>query len=347
MTGHSERELPGSLAADGTHGSAALVLTVYNEAASIRQLLHSIDAQTSPPHEVVICDAGSSDGTIEILQQWAARQHRASVLVAPGANIAEGRNIAVRGSSSGIIAVTDGGCVLDPEWMELLTAPIHRGEVDVVFGGTDARGRSIVGKTFAAFYNAKIRDASPTNTEYSSRSVAFTRQAWEQVGGYPEHLTLAGEDTAFFAQLERSQRTLVETKACVVWLHGAETLRSVYALHKRNSQGEGEARSWVKRFVMLISTYLIALVAITWPSSRPSLRSAGAVALVLTTSRASHKTAKWSDDPWMYLKLPPVSLVRDAGMSVGFLKGLWLRPRPGLEVTETVRRKDLVGESST
>ena len=48
----------------------ALILTVKNEVAGIAKLLRSIDQQTLAPDEVVICDAGSTDGTLEMIDEW-------------------------------------------------------------------------------------------------------------------------------------------------------------------------------------------------------------------------------------------------------------------------------------
>ena len=43
-------------------------MTVKDEADSIQRLLDSLAAQTLQPDEVVVCDGGSTDGTVELLR---------------------------------------------------------------------------------------------------------------------------------------------------------------------------------------------------------------------------------------------------------------------------------------
>ena len=59
----------------------ALIATVLDEESAIGSLLDSILAQTRPPDEIIICDAGSTDRTREIIGQYQARGLQARLLV--------------------------------------------------------------------------------------------------------------------------------------------------------------------------------------------------------------------------------------------------------------------------
>ncbi|MBX6755033.1 MAG: glycosyltransferase family 2 protein, partial [Thermorudis peleae] len=100
----------------------SLVLTVKNEAATLPALLASIADQTVPPDEVVIVDGGSTDDTLAILERWRDRLPLV-IDVFPGASISQGRNRALALARGDIVAVTDGGVVLAPDWLERLVAP--------------------------------------------------------------------------------------------------------------------------------------------------------------------------------------------------------------------------------
>src|SRR5512137_1033883 len=96
----------------------SVIVTVKNEGASIRRLLDSLAAQTRPPDEIVICDGGSTDGTLDALK--AEQRLPLKVIVRPGANISQGRNAAIAEAAGDVIASTDAGVVLAPEWLQEL-----------------------------------------------------------------------------------------------------------------------------------------------------------------------------------------------------------------------------------
>ncbi len=51
----------------------SVIVTVYNERDSIGRLLASLAEQTRLPDEVVICDGGSNDGTVDVIHDYCGR----------------------------------------------------------------------------------------------------------------------------------------------------------------------------------------------------------------------------------------------------------------------------------
>ena len=100
----------------------SLISTVLNEARSLPALLDSIAAQTRQPDEVIICDGGSGDNTIELLR--AERRFSVRVIERPGSNISQGRNAAIAEARGDVIASTDAGVRLEPKWLEKLAEPL-------------------------------------------------------------------------------------------------------------------------------------------------------------------------------------------------------------------------------
>src|ERR1041384_947410 len=111
----------------------SVALTVVNEGEAIRGVMDSLVAQTRPPDEVVIADGGSRDNTLAILREY-ERRLPLNVIETPGANISQGRNVAIRAACGEIIAVTDAGVRCEPEWLECLTAPFTQASVMAVAG---------------------------------------------------------------------------------------------------------------------------------------------------------------------------------------------------------------------
>src|SRR5437762_986928 len=87
----------------------------------VREFLDSLRAQTRHPDETIIVDGGSTDGTLEALQEATD----VTVISEPGANISRGRNVAIAAAAHDVIAATDADCTLAPDWLERLLAPIE------------------------------------------------------------------------------------------------------------------------------------------------------------------------------------------------------------------------------
>ena len=174
--------------------SVSVIATVLNEAAAIIELLHSLQAQTRPPEEVVIVDGGSRDGTLEVLQAFAAEASLpVRVLSAPGANISRGRNLAIAAASGEVIASVDAGVRLEPDWLAELVAPFE-GETppDVVSGFFQADPRSLFERVLGHHPAAPRRDRSE---RFEPPALgAYRRLAGR--GGYPEWLDYC-EDLVF------------------------------------------------------------------------------------------------------------------------------------------------------
>jgi glycosyltransferase involved in cell wall biosynthesis len=166
----------------------SLVATVKDAAPYVGEFLASIEAQTRHPDEVVVVDGGSTDGTAEILRAAPGL----TLIEERGANIARGRNLAVRAASHDLIAVSDADCVLDPGWLERVTEPLERG-ADVSMGLYRPLTRSFFQVCAAAVSIKEPREVDAARYMPSARSVAFRREAFEAAGGYPEWMEL-GED---------------------------------------------------------------------------------------------------------------------------------------------------------
>src|SRR5258708_16309558 len=61
--------------------SVSVVLGTYNGEAYLREQLDSIFAQTWFPQEIIAIDDGSSDSTVAILKEYAARTPRMQVII--------------------------------------------------------------------------------------------------------------------------------------------------------------------------------------------------------------------------------------------------------------------------
>ena len=235
----------GTAPATGTEAVAeqmrvTLIATVLNEAESLAGFLTALLSQTRPPDEIILTDGGSTDGSLEIIRKVLDAGAPLEVIVAAGANIARGRNLAIRQARGDIIASTDAGCRADPRWLEELTAPFQDPLVHVVGGFSLAEARTRREKSFGIIFLDDPRRLDPNTFGPSSRSVAFRKPVWESAGGYPEELYSA-EDTVFNQRMRHAgARFVFRPQAVVRWLP-PRSLGS--AARKFFSYGRGDGRA--------------------------------------------------------------------------------------------------------
>jgi glycosyltransferase involved in cell wall biosynthesis len=110
-----------------------VIVPVYNEAATIAQLLAHVLA-APVPKQVVIVDDGSDDGTSDLLQKWIG--HREVVLLRHAHNRGKGAAIrtALAYARGRFTLIQDADLEYFPGDYPSLLEPLLRGEAQVVFG---------------------------------------------------------------------------------------------------------------------------------------------------------------------------------------------------------------------
>jgi glycosyltransferase involved in cell wall biosynthesis len=313
----------------------SVIVTVKNEGDTIADLLESIIAQTRPADEIVVCDGGSSDNTLETLEvyrQWLPLK----VVMAPGANISQGRNRAIEASTGGIIAVTDAGVVLDPSWLEELTSPILSGETAVVSGWFEADPFTDFEVVMGATVLPSRREIEPEKFLPSSRSVAFLKDAWRSVGGYPEWLDY-GEDLVFDMALRHRYGPFPFAGRAVAYFRPRGSLRAFFRQYYYYARGDGKANLWARRHAIRYLTYLLGLplvLRLIWQEKR-----LGWLLLLLGAGSYTRRPAErlwdvtWGWRPPARLRafslILVIRLVGDIAKMIGYPVGLAWRIRYG------------------
>lgn len=238
----------------------ALIATVLNEAHSIQAWLESILHQTRLPDEIVIVDGGSNDDTVEMLNSYKNRLPL-KVILLPGANISQGRNRAIAEATSPIIAATDAGVRLDPNWLASLVAPFEKDPLTQTVAGffrADFDSHSSFEVAMSAAVLPIVEEIDPTKFLPSSRSVAFRKAAWEKIGGYPEWLDYC-EDLIFDFRLKASVGNFVWQPDAIAYFKPRPTLKSYFFQYYRYARGDGKADLWRKRHAARYFTYWVAV----------------------------------------------------------------------------------------
>lgn len=234
--------------------NVSVILTVKNEARSLPGLLDSLAAQTLSPDEVVVCDGGSADGTLDILR--AETRLPLLVIVRPGANISAGRNAAIEAAAGSLIAVTDAGVRLDPRWLEEMVSHLNVGS-HIVAGFFVPDPHTVFETAMSATVLPQLSDVNPATFLPSSRSAAFTKAAWQAVGGYPEWLDFC-EDLIFDFKLRDTFGPFAFAPKAIVHFRPRGTLRSFFRQYYQYARGDGKANLFPRRHAIRYGTYLVA-----------------------------------------------------------------------------------------
>jgi glycosyltransferase involved in cell wall biosynthesis len=261
------------------HRSVSVIATVFNEGNSVNAWLSALLAQTRLPDEVVIVDGGSVDATvatIEAIQQTAPVP--ITLIVSPGANISEGRNLAIQRATGQLIAVTDAGTQADPRWLERLITPLDDGDVDVASGFFVPDLTSAWERALAAATLPDSNELDPDRFLPSSRSVAFRRE-WFDIGlRYPEWLDYC-EDLVWDLAMKRAGARFRFVPDARVTFAVRPTPSAFAIQYARYARGDGKAGLFARRHALRYVTYAGLGVALSRRSA-PMLLLASVLGVV-------------------------------------------------------------------
>jgi succinoglycan biosynthesis protein ExoA len=323
-----------------------VVATVLNEQDTIGDLLNAILSQSRAPDEIVVVDGGSTDDTQGILQTYANADPRVRYFVAPNVNIAMGRNIAIERASYPLIAVTDGGCRPEQDWLKELVRPLLEDEgIGAVAGNMRINART----KFEFFSGLLVPANKPgSNTLFYGRTSAFRKSIWEAAGGYPEWLYTA-EDTLFAMRARALGCRVAYSEHSVVSWKPRASLRKFAKQHFLYGRGTGRiARGHLRGALYHLRLHALLLAAFLAGFFLPWLwvLTLGLLCYhyYVVTIPVLRTIRKVCHDRWRELYIPCIVMTRSLFNNLGQILGIWeyrFRPpfRENLQLYATGRWK--------
>ncbi|MGZ0077090.1 glycosyltransferase [Methylomonas sp. YC3] len=308
--------------------TVSIISTVLNERGSIKSLLDSFLTQTRRPDEIVIVDGGSSDGTLELLQQYADQNSNIKFFVEKGVNIARGRNLAIARSSADIIAVTDGGCHPDPVWLEELVKPLLENPDFGAVSGVRKVEHINPFEYFAGALSTSGNSADEEHRVFHGRNSAFRKSVWTATGGYPEWLYTA-EDT-LFAQRAKALgcRVGLAQNAVVSWRPrpNFKKLAKQYYLYGRGTGRIGNADLkavfyHLRNHALWMLTFLLGFIVPWFWLATVSLLTFMYTSLIAPVIKRLQGDGLVA--PGLYWYVPLIVMIRSFCNNLGQLHGYW------------------------
>jgi len=251
----------------------SIIATELNEIGDIARMVESLLRQEPAAAEVIIVDGGSTDGTWEWLEETALREPKLKAIRDESCSlrrcagpISRGRNVAIAAARSTIIACADAGCRYAPDWLGNLAAGIAAGKAEYALGGTclDPEGSTPWDVASAPFFSVRLSPLEQTKS-CTARSMAFTRELWQRIGGFPEDV-FVGEDTLFDLEARRVTKPDFVTNAKAIY-RPRNTFRSACAQMARYAVSDGQAGVRKGRLVRNVVRCLLevaTLAALKW-----------------------------------------------------------------------------------
>ena len=319
----------------------SLIVTVRDDRQGFAHLLEAMADQVEPPDEIVVVDGGSKDGTLQELEDRQQDLPPVRVFVAPGANIAAGRNIAVREARYDWIACTDAGCRPVIGWLAALKEARER--ADIAAGTFVVEAETALDRAVAcAHYPVleELHDDSPLvrlshrlfgrdfrAEQAGGRSMAFSRAAWEKAGGFREHV-YAGEDLAFSAAaIELGFRATLAENATVYWRPRTTWLETarMFATYTR---GDVRTKGRGRHLARLAAWGVAPSVAAKGGLAGKALVTAGALAYLWLPLRRAQRSLP----PEEWWRVPALVALKDisqlAGAGMGLVDAARGKPQP-------------------
>ncbi|MBU2632200.1 glycosyltransferase [Patescibacteria group bacterium] len=304
----------------------SLIATTFNEEDSIEEFIKSVSLQTKIPDELIIVDGGSTDKTEDKIRKANPyyKQLKINLIIKKG-NRSVGRNEAIKNAKGDIIVASDAGCTLDKNWIKKITSPFKNKKIDVVAGYYKPIASNVFEKCLATYTSVMIDKLDPKSFLPSSRSIAFKKNAWEYVGGYPENLDTC-EDLVFAKKLKKFGLKFQFAKDAIVYWPQRKNLKEAFIQFFNYAKGDGKAlyfrfpQTPFLFFRYFFFTYLIFLNFVIYSYSLKITTILIFIAYILWSIWKNYKYVK-SFKAIYYL--PVLQLVSDAAVMFGTTIGFY------------------------
>lgn len=197
----------------------AVAIAAYNEEKDIEKVLQAVLAQTYSPSQIVIVNDGSKDKTDTIIKRIAKKYPQIKYIYQENAGPAAARNKAWKNTptSCDIVAITDGNCIPEPNWIEELIKPFNNSKVGAA-GGTykTLNPENLIARFFGmevAWRYSKIHGEIDAHGTYN---LAIRRNVLEEIGGFDEkYRKPSGEDWDLTYKISRKYKIIYVPTAIV------------------------------------------------------------------------------------------------------------------------------------
>jgi glycosyltransferase involved in cell wall biosynthesis len=263
--------------------SMSVVVCAYNEERTIGECLASLQACDYPGLEVIVCDDGSTDATLDRARTFGFR-----VLRLPHRGLSAARNAGLAAASGEIVAYLDADAACHRDWPYYLALSLEDDNVmatggpNLAFPEAERVERAVAASPGSPMHVLVSDDRAE---HVPGCNMAFRKRALQEIGGFDEVYTSAGDDVdvcwkltdrgydiafAAAAQVRHHRRGTVKGYLRQQRGYGrAERMLSGPHRHRFNRLGQARWRGCIYMKHASLSTLLRPVVYHGWLGSAP------------------------------------------------------------------------------
>jgi glycosyltransferase involved in cell wall biosynthesis len=191
--------------------AVSVVIPSRDRAGYLEFALRSLTAQRGAgPHELLVVDDGSSDGTAGVAEQLGVRCLR----LAPGRGLNGARNAGIAATAAPIVAFVDDDVWAPPDWLRALVEGAGRHPEAGAYGGPirarlEGPAPRACGREPAPITTLDLGGEDRETERVWGANFAVRREAVDQVGAFDERLIGSGDEAEWIDRLRASGRQVV------------------------------------------------------------------------------------------------------------------------------------------
>ncbi len=151
----------------------SIIVPLYNKRNYVAAMLESVHSQTFSDYELIIIDDGSTDGSRQIAEEYAAHDERIHVVPIKNGGVSHARNVGLEMAAGTYITFIDADDTVAPNYLENLYRCITENDVELVISGVVKVGddSSQSASVLPPFHGKKIwEDILPTFAQVQKES---------------------------------------------------------------------------------------------------------------------------------------------------------------------------------
>jgi rhamnosyltransferase len=278
--------------------TVSIVIRTKNEAEYIGKNLELISSQSLKPHEIIVVDSGSTDGTVEVVEQW----ENVRLIHMPPSEFTFGGslNLGCKAATGDIIvSISAHAFPCDLDWLANLTRPFEDPKVAGVYGQQVPQPDAWppVQRNYYCYYSNQPRVQTDPQSEadraFSNANSAIRRTCWE-IHPFDESLTAAEDHQWAWSMLKLGYHIVYMPQASAYHSHNEsfaklshrsyrETLASNLLYNRELSLYRG-LRNWYRWTVADIKFILETQQDPKWVLKVPFYRAAEAYGCLRASS---------------------------------------------------------------